>query len=110
MGWFRDMSPSDLIWTGIGLSGQLMFSMRFIYQWFKSEQAKRSIVPEAFWYFSLFGGVTLFIYALRQRDIVFSIGQGTGLLIYVRNIWLIWNEKGRLSASEAAQGGDGAAP
>lgn len=110
MGWFRDMSTADMIWTGIGLTGQLMFSMRFIYQWFKSEQAKRSVVPEAFWYFSLFGGITLFIYALRQRDLVFSIGQGTGLLIYLRNIWLIWKEKGRLPGQAPAETPEGSGP
>ena len=99
MGWFQHMTTLDLIWTGVGLAGQLLFSMRFIYQWFKSEQAKRSVVPEAFWYFSFFGGVTLLAYAIRQRDLVFVIGQASGLLIYGRNIRLIWNEKRRNSAA-----------
>jgi lipid-A-disaccharide synthase-like uncharacterized protein len=98
MNWFAHMTTLDLIWTGIGLAGQGLFSMRFIYQWLKSEQAKRSVVPEAFWYFSFAGGVTLLAYAIRQQDIVFMLGQGSGLLIYARNIWLIWSEKRRHAA------------
>ncbi|MBI1207820.1 MAG: lipid A biosynthesis protein [Azospirillum sp.] len=91
------MTAVDLVWTGVGLLGQLMFSMRFIYQWFRSEQVKRSVVPEAFWYFSFFGGVTLLAYAIRQQDPVFVLGQACGLLIYCRNITLIWAEKRRIA-------------
>ncbi len=93
MSWFADMTTADLIWIGVGFSGQLLFSMRFIYQWFRSEQVKRSVVPVPFWYFSFFGGVTLLIYAIRQQDIVIMTGQACGLLIYGRNIFLIWRER-----------------
>ena len=96
-----DMTTSDVIWTGIGLFGQLMFSMRFIYQWFRSEQVKRSVIPVPFWYFSFFGGLTLLTYAIRQQDLVIIIGQFCGLFIYGRNITLIWRE--RREASEAAE-------
>ncbi|CAK0772984.1 Lipid A biosynthesis protein [Azospirillaceae bacterium] len=101
MNWFHDKSTIDLVWTGIGLFGQLLFSMRFLYQWFKSEQVKRSVVPEAFWYFSLAGGITLLTYAIRQKDLVFVIGQGSGLFIYVRNIVLIRQEKKRCALTES---------
>jgi len=106
MAWFHDMTLTDAIWTGVGLTGQLLFSMRFIYQWFRSEQVKRSVVPEAFWYFSFFGGVTLLAYAIYKQDLVFMIGQGCGLLIYARNISLIWHNR---REGEAAAAGGGAA-
>ncbi|MEI6986786.1 MAG: lipid-A-disaccharide synthase N-terminal domain-containing protein, partial [Rhodospirillaceae bacterium] len=64
-------------------------------QWIASERVKRSVVPEAFWYFSFFGGVTLLAYAIHKHDPVFTVGQASGLAIYGRNIWLIWCEKRR---------------
>jgi lipid-A-disaccharide synthase-like uncharacterized protein len=81
------MTPTT-VWLGIGLIGQALFFMRFLVQWIASEYRRRSVLPRAFWYFSILGGLTLFIYAIHQRDIVFTIGQGTGLIIYARNIML----------------------
>ena len=69
----------DHLWLAVGLFGQLLFSMRFILQWLASEKIKRSIVPNVFWYFSLSGGIVLFIYAIYRRDPVFIIGQGAGI-------------------------------
>ena len=77
------------IWVLIGLFGQSLFMMRFVVQWIASERVKKSIVPQTFWYFSLGGGVILFIYALHQQDIVFTLGQGLGLFIYLRNLYFI---------------------
>ena len=68
-------------WLVIGFMGQALFSMRFIVQWVYSEKNKKSIIPKAFWYFSLAGGVTLFSYALLRQDPVFIAGQGLGLII-----------------------------
>jgi len=77
------------LWILIGFLGQAMFSARFFVQWLASERAKRSIIPLAFWYFSLAGGAILFSYALHKRDPVFIVGQGMGLLVYLRNLYLI---------------------
>ena len=77
------------MWMIIGFVGQGFFSARFIVQWIMSEIKKQSIIPLGFWYFSLLGGVTLFAYALYKEDPVFIVGQGTGLLIYSRNLYLI---------------------
>ena len=77
------------IWIAIGLAGQLLFSMRWLVQWVQSERRGRSITPRAFWYFSVAGGVTLLAYALHRRDPVFILGQGAGLFIYLRNLYLI---------------------
>lgn len=82
-------SGETLIWIIIGFTGQALFSARFIVQWLASERFKRSIIPTAFWYFSLAGGVTLFAYAIHKQDPVFIAGQGLGLIVYLRNLYLI---------------------
>jgi lipid-A-disaccharide synthase-like uncharacterized protein len=88
--WWLSTPTTELIWIGIGLSAQLMFSMRFLVQWVASERARASIVPETFWYFSFFGGALLLAYACYRADPVFIIGQATGLVIYSRNLYFIW--------------------
>ena len=85
---------TDTFWLGIGLLGQALFSARFLVQWLTSERVKRSVIPIAFWYFSVAGGVTLLAYALYRQDPVFILGQGAGLLIYLRNLWLILRHGG----------------
>jgi len=87
------MTSTETIWLAIGLVGQGIFSARFIIQWLVSEREKRSIIPVAFWYLSLFGGITLLMYALFKRDPVFIIGQFTGVFIYSRNLFLIHRER-----------------
>ncbi len=87
--WWANISTTELIWLSVGFAAQAMFSMRFILQWLASEKARRSVVPETFWYFSFAGGLMLFVYALYRMDPVFILGQGTGLLIYARNIYFI---------------------
>jgi lipid-A-disaccharide synthase-like uncharacterized protein len=80
-------------WILLGLLAQGLFTMRFVVQWVASERAKRSVVPVAFWFFSLGGGALLFVYAIQRQDPVFILGQGLGLFIYIRNLWLIANER-----------------
>lgn len=92
--WFHDVFIAQFNgWILLGFIAQLCFTMRFAVQWIASERAKRSVVPIAFWFFSLGGGALLLIYAIKRRDPVFIAGQGLGLFIYVRNLWLIANEK-----------------
>ncbi len=97
--WWATTSSTEIIWLAVGFLAQLMFSMRFIVQWIASEKARRSIVPETFWYFSFAGGAMLFAYAIYRFDPVFMLGQGTGLLIYARNIQMIWQTR----AADAAE-------
>jgi lipid-A-disaccharide synthase-like uncharacterized protein len=78
-----------LVWIIIGFVGQALFSARFIVQWLASERVKRSIIPTAFWYFSLAGGLTLFAYAIHKQDPVFIAGQGLGVFVYLRNLYHI---------------------
>lgn len=84
--------PVD-IWIVIGLAGQLLFFARFIVQWVHSERQGESVIPVHFWYWSIGGAIILLAYALHRRDIVFSIGQGLALLIYVRNLMLIHKKR-----------------
>tara|TARA_Y100001001_G_scaffold99435_1_gene97210 strand:- start:62 stop:394 length:333 start_codon:yes stop_codon:yes gene_type:complete len=79
-------------WLAVGFLGQTLFSARFVVQWIASERAKRSVVPVAFWFLSLAGGVTLLVYAIHRRDPVFVLGQGAGLFIYLRNLMLLRNK------------------
>ena len=83
----------NLIWMIIGFVGQGFFSARFILQWVMSEIKKQSIIPLGFWYFSLLGGATLFAYAIYKEDPVFIVGQGAGLFIYSRNLYLIYHKQ-----------------
>ena len=73
--------------------GQALFSMRFLIQWIHSEKKGRSVIPLAFWYFSLAGGITLLSYAIYRKDPVFIVGQATGVFIYTRNLQLIARER-----------------
>ena len=79
----------EWIWLSIGFLGQAFFSCRFLVQWLVSERQKRSIIPHAFWYFSILGGATLLTYAIYKQDPVFIVGQAGGLLIYSRNLYFI---------------------
>lgn len=83
----------DALWLGIGLGGQALFSARFVVQWVHSERHGRSLIPAAFWYFSMAGGLILLGYALHRQDPVFVIGQLTGVFIYGRNLRLLARER-----------------
>jgi lipid-A-disaccharide synthase-like uncharacterized protein len=78
------------VWLGIGFFGQALFFGRFFVQWLASERRKASVIPRAFWFFSLGGGLVLLAYAIHRKDPVFIAGQATGLFIYVRNLWFIY--------------------
>ena len=93
------------VWVAIGLVGQALFMMRFLVQWVASEKRRESIIPVAFWYFSIAGGLVLFAYSLYRADPVFIIGQSTGLFIYGRNLYLI-----NQASSKEAAAPDGARP
>ena len=76
-------------WVVLGFVAQGFFTMRFVVQWIASERARRSVIPVAFWFFSIGGGALLLVYALYRRDPVFIAGQALGLVVYVRNLYFI---------------------
>ncbi len=96
------MFHQPLGWLLLGFAGQALFSARFLVQWLHSERHRQSLIPVAFWYFSLAGGVTLFAYALHIGDPVFILGQSLGVFIYTRNLYFI--HKHRQVMTRAADG------
>jgi lipid-A-disaccharide synthase-like uncharacterized protein len=76
-------------WVILGFAAQALFTMRFVVQWIASERARKSVIPVAFWFFSIGGGVLLLAYALYRRDPVFIAGQALGLVVYFRNLYFI---------------------
>jgi lipid-A-disaccharide synthase-like uncharacterized protein len=90
--WYQSQSSADIWWLALGLGGQLMFTGRWFIQWIASEKAKRSIVPETFWYFSFIGGLMVLAYGIRKGDPVIILGQ-FGVFIYGRNLYFLWKNK-----------------
>jgi lipid-A-disaccharide synthase-like uncharacterized protein len=91
---------ADSLWLIIGFVGQAAFGARFLVQWIYSEKYRRSVIPIAFWYLSLAGGVILFSYAVQRRDPVFIVGQCTGVFIYARNLHFIYRERRQKASAE----------
>ncbi len=81
------------LWIMIGFFGQALFTGRFVVQWLYSEKHGRSLIPLAFWYFSIGGGLVLLAYAIHRQDPVFIAGQAGGMIVYARNLFLIRREK-----------------
>ena len=89
----------DHLWLLIGLLGQGFFFSRFLVQWLISEREGRSVIPVAFWYLSIGGGAVLLAYSIYKRDPVFIVGQALGLIVYARNLFLIFRERSALRAA-----------
>ncbi len=85
-------------WVILGFVAQAFFTMRFVVQWIASERARRSVIPVAFWFFSIGGGALLLVYALYRKDPVFIAGQALGLVVYVRNLYFIVMHRRQVSA------------
>jgi lipid-A-disaccharide synthase-like uncharacterized protein len=85
-----NLSFSEILWVAFGTLGQLVFFSRWIIQWLSSEKSKTSIIPVAFWWCSLFGGVITLIYAHHIGSFPFMLAQGIGIIVYSRNLFLIY--------------------
>ena len=96
-----DVMSNEQLWLSVGFVGQAFFSMRFLVQWIASEKRQESVIPLSFWFFSIGGGLTLLTYALHRRDPVFILGEGVGIFIYSRNLYLIWRKQRRLAEADA---------
>ncbi len=101
--WLNITSWYSLVWIAIGIGGQVVFAGRMVLQWLISERRRESVITESFWWFSLVGAVTLFAYFIWRRDAVPMLGQASGIVIYARNLRLIYKHKRR--ARRAALGG-----
>jgi lipid-A-disaccharide synthase-like uncharacterized protein len=88
-----NLTFDEVIWVSFGTLGQLIFFSRWIIQWFKSEKSKTSLIPVAFWWCSLIGGIITLIYAHHIGSFPFMLAQAIGLIVYSRNLLLIYRVK-----------------
>jgi lipid-A-disaccharide synthase-like uncharacterized protein len=98
------------LWLAIGFAGQALFTARFLVQWAVSEKKRDSVVPVAFWWLSLLGGLTLLFYAIHRRDPVIIVGQAMGLFVYVRNLMLVAKARRRAAKRRGEKGMPADAP
>lgn len=89
-------------WLAFGVAAQLLFTARFLVQWIASERAGKSVVPLAFWFFSMAGGLMTLVYGLVRREPVIILGQSLAVFIYLRNLILIFRERRRDKAADGA--------
>jgi lipid-A-disaccharide synthase-like uncharacterized protein len=81
-------------WLAFGVVAQLLFTARFIVQWLASEREGRSVMPLAFWFFSMAGGLMTLVYGLVRREPIIIMGQAFAIFIYLRNLMLIYKQRG----------------
>ena len=72
-----------MAWGG---AGQVIFTLRFVYQWYYSEKVQESVLPNGFWVISLLGSLMIILYAVLRLDPVIFIGQAFGIVAYSRNL------------------------
>lgn len=92
--YFTDVFLTGLDWwVLLGFLAQAMFTMRFLVQWIASERTGHSVIPVAFWIFSICGGLLLLVYALYRKDPVFIAGQAFGVFVYLRNLYFVMRDR-----------------
>ncbi|OGR15645.1 MAG: lauroyl acyltransferase [Desulfobacterales bacterium GWB2_56_26] len=88
----KDIPFTLMVW---GLTGQFVFTFRFIIQWFYTEKVEESVLPIGFWIFSIIGSVMVLSYAVIRKDPVLFVGQLFGFVVYFRNT-LLWMRERRI--------------
>ena len=99
------IDPRSWHWDVLAVFGfvaQALFATRFIIQWIASERRRASHIPVQFWWLSLCGGILMMIYGLLRRDPVIILGQAPGLVVYVRNLMLIYRRTERHAERDTA--------
>jgi lipid-A-disaccharide synthase-like uncharacterized protein len=86
-------------WILLGFFAQGLFTMRFLVQWIASERAGHSVIPMAFWIFSIAGGLLLLLYSLYRKDPVFIAGQAFGVFVYVRNLYFVMRDRKAMASA-----------
>lgn len=81
----KEISLPLKIW---GITGQIIFTLRFYVQWFDSESKSESVLTTRFWLVSVLGSLMILTYAVFRYDPVLLLGQLSGLVVYIRNIIL----------------------
>lgn len=80
-----------------GSLGQVIFTLRFVYQWYYSHRRHESVLPAGFWIISLTGSAAIVSYAIIRHDPVLIVGQSFGLIAYTRNLCLLHKTNSTLS-------------
>ena len=88
------------VWLAFGVVAQLLFTARFIVQWWASERAGQSVIPVAFWVLSIVGGGMTLVYGLVRRERISIMGQILAVAIYVRNLMLIFRNRLKANAQD----------
>ena len=83
----------DPFWELTALVGEIIFGGRFLLQWIISEYRKKSHVPIGFWYMSIVGTLILMVYFTHKKAPVMLAAFSAQLLIYFRNLQLIYKER-----------------
>ena len=73
----------------LGIVSQIVFTLRFVYQWIYSEKNKESSLPLGFWALSLIGSLLILTYAIFRVDYVLLVGHSLGAIIYFRNLLIL---------------------
>ena len=89
----NNLSYGEFLWVSLGTFGQLVFFSRWIIQWIYSEKYKSSVIPVAFWWCSLFGGIITLIYAHHIGSFPFMLAKARVIIVYSRNLLLINRKK-----------------
>lgn len=93
--------PSIPLWLLIfGSLGQIIFTLRFVYQWIYSMRHNESVLPMGFWMISLAGSGIIVIYGIVRMDPILIMGQSVGFIAYSRNIILYRKEIKKSLANE----------
>ena len=97
----KSLAPKDSLttwtWLAIGIVGQSLFALRFIIQWIETERAKKSVVPHSFWPISIVAAMLQSSCFIQRHEYLFAISMMLTILIYLRNMYLIANERRRLA-------------
>ena len=92
------------VWKVVGWFGNAVFFSRFFVQWYATEKKKQVVVPQAFWWLSLIGSVTLLCYSLHQQDSVFIFAYAFTWIPYIRNLMIHrQNQAARIACAGCGQ-------
>jgi lipid-A-disaccharide synthase-like uncharacterized protein len=87
--WVRWLYHDSVWWTAVGLSGNILFSSRFLIQWLHSERKQRLIVPPIFWHLSFWGSIISLVYAFHVDKLPVILGYFFLPFLYGRNLRLL---------------------
>lgn len=93
----------NILIIALGFLAQVLFFIRTIAQWFKSEKEGEVISPVIFWQISLVASILMLTYGILRNDFAIVFGQILVYAIYIRNLQLknAWKKMHWLSRSLA---------